>query len=51
MFSSGDAIVEWMEDDAAVVRVLSATRDAVGIAEEEPESTKSVIAFNMALNW
>ena len=47
MFSSGDATVEWMEDDAAVVRVLSATRDAVGSAEEEPESTKSAIVFDM----
>ncbi|KAK2546809.1 hypothetical protein P5673_033535 [Acropora cervicornis] len=33
-------------------RVLSATREADGSAEEQPESTKSaMIAFDIALNW
>ena len=51
LFSSGDANVEWMEDNAAVIPVLSATRDADGSAEEQPESTKSAIALDIALNW
>lgn len=51
LFSSGDVNVEWMEDDAAVIPALSATREADGSAEEQPESTKSAIAFDIALNW
>lgn len=51
MFSSADANFEWMEDDEAVIPVLSATREADGSAEEQPESTKSAIAFDIALNW
>ena len=51
MFSSGDANVEWMEDDASVIPVLSATREADGSVKEQPESTKSAIAFDFALNW
>ena len=50
MFSSGDANDEWMEDDQAVIPVLSATREADGSAEEQSESTKSAIAFDIALN-
>ena len=41
MLSSGDADVEWIEDDADFIPVLSATREADGSAEEQPESTKS----------
>ena len=51
LFSSGDANVEWMEDDAAVIPVLSATREADGSAEEQSECTRSAIAFDNALNW
>ena len=51
MLSSGEAKVEWIEDDAAFIPVLSASREADGSAEEQPESTKSAIAFDMALNW
>ena len=51
MLSSGDANDEWMEDDEAIIPVLSATREADGSAEEEPGSTKSAIAFDIALNW
>ena len=51
LFSSGDVNVEWMEDDAAVILVLSATREADGFAEEQPGSTKSAIAFDIDLNW
>ena len=52
MLSSGDADVEWIEDDAAFIPVLSATREADGSAEEQPEFTKSaMIAFDIALNW
>ena len=38
-------------DDVAVIPVLSATREADGSAEEQPESTKSAIAIDIALNW
>ena len=51
MFSSGDANVEWMDDDTAVIAVLSVTRKADGSVEEQSESTKSAIAFDIALNW
>ena len=51
LFSPGDANVKWLEDDAAVIPVLSATREADGSAEEQSESTKSAIAFDIALNW
>ena len=51
MFSSRDANDEWMEDDEAIIPDLAATREADGSAEEEPESTKSTIAFDIALNW
>ena len=51
MFLFGDANDEWMKDDEAIIPVLSATREADGSAEEEPESTKSAIAFEIALNW
>ena len=51
LLSSGDAHVEWIEDDTAFIPVLSATREADGSAEEQPESTKSAIAFDIALNW
>ena len=50
LFSSGDANVEWMEDEAAIFPVLSAIRAADGSAEEHPESTKSAIAFDISLN-
>ena len=49
--TSGDANDEWMGDDEAVIPVLSVTREADGSAEEQPESTKSAIAFDIALNW
>ena len=39
-----------MEDDAAFIPVLSSTREADGSAEEQSESTKSAIAFDIALN-
>ena len=51
LVSSGDANVEWVEDGEAIIPVLSATREADGSAEEQPESTKSAIAFDIALNW
>ena len=51
MLSSGDADVEWIEDDAAFIPVLSATREADGSTEEQPQSTKSEIAFDLALDW
>ena len=51
LFSSGDANVEWMDDDTAVIPVLSATREADGSADEQSESMKSAIAFDIALNW
>ena len=38
-------------DDVAVIPVLSATREADGSAEEQPESTKSAIPIDIALNW
>ena len=40
-----------MKDDEAIIPVLSATREADGSVEEEPESTKSAIAFDIAMNW
>ena len=40
---------EWMKDDEVIIPVLSATREADGSAEEE--STRSAIAFDIALNW
>ena len=39
------------EDKANVIPVRSATRVADGSAEEQPESTKSAIALDIALNW
>ena len=51
MLSSGDADIEWIEDDAAFIPMLLATREADESADEHPESTKSGIAFDIALNW
>ena len=39
-----------MEDDVAVIPVLSTTREAGGSAKEQPECAKSAIMFDIALN-
>ena len=51
LFSFRDANVEWMEDDSAVIPVLSAKRKANESAKEQPESTKSAFTFDIGLNW